>query len=134
MVWNVSSISNWALCDGNNGTPDLRNQFIIAAHSVNKSGITSQTGPTFNATTGALNESGQYEPGDVGGETAHQLTIAELANHNHTNGMGGNCESGGQSQSAPQNTGFTGGDNYHENRPPYYALALYHENCLIEEI
>ena len=102
ILWSGTSVpSGWALCDGQNSTPDLRNTFVVGAHSVSKSGITTQTGPTFNVTTGALNESGQYEPGDVGGETAHQLTIAELANHNHTNGMGGgNCESGGQSQSS----------------------------------
>ena len=76
--------SNWALCDGNNGTPDLRNRFIMAAHSMSKTGTSSQAGPTFDATSGAVNESGQYQPGDIGGSTAHQLTEAELASHDHT--------------------------------------------------
>jgi len=125
ILWSGTSVpSGWALCDGSNSTPDLRNRFVVGAHSVSKTGTTTQAGPTFDATSGALNESGQYAPGDIGGESAHQLTVAELASHTHSNGMGGgNCAPGGQSQSAPQSTGSTGGDNYHENRPPYYALA-----------
>jgi len=34
VLWNgnIASIPNtWALCDGNNGTPDLRDQFVVCA-------------------------------------------------------------------------------------------------------
>ena len=88
--------SGWALCDGNNNTPDLRNKFIVAANAAGDA-TTTQAGPTFNATTGAVNESGQYEPGDTGGETAHQLTIAELAAHNHS--LSNQIQGGGSSVS-----------------------------------
>jgi microcystin-dependent protein len=36
MLWSgsiVSIPSGWALCDGNNGTPDLRNRFVVGAGS-----------------------------------------------------------------------------------------------------
>ena len=131
IMWSGSSLpsSKWALCDGNNGTPDLRNRFIVAAHSISKSGTTSQAGPTFDATTGALNESGQYAPGDIGGEAAHQLTEDELASHDHTyaansaaSDYGGTNPAVGSPTSGT--TDPTGGDLYHENRPPYYALAF----------
>jgi len=131
VMWSGTTIpSGWALCDGTNSTPDLRNRFIVGANAASKTGITTQAGPTFNATTGAVNESGQYEPGDVGGEAAHQLTVAELASHNHGYN-GGNLKSL-QGDSAGNddyaNSGGTtssaGSDNYHENRPPYYALAF----------
>ena len=72
--------SGWAFCDGTNGTPDLRNQFIVAANSLGNAS-SSQAGPTFNVSTGVLNESGQYAAGDTGGSATHQLTIAEMPPH-----------------------------------------------------
>ena len=130
MFSGTTAPSGWAFCDGTNGTPDLRNRFIMAAHSMSKTGTTSQAGPTFDATTGAVNESGQYEPGDIGGEAAHQLTEAELARHRHTYNGGNFKELQGDSAGLDDyansggNTGRTGEDKYHENRPPYYALAF----------
>ena len=121
--------TGWALCNGSNSTPDLRNRFIVGAHSGAGNGTSATTGPTFSVTTGAL--SADYTPGNAGGETAHQLTIAELASHNHSGKLVNNSEksgTGGQTAAAigqpTTNTSSTGGDNYHENRPPYYALAF----------
>ena len=121
--------TGWALCNGSNSTPDLRNRFIVGAHSGAGNGTSATTGPTFSVTTGAL--SADYTPGNAGGETAHQLTIAELASHNHSGKLVNSSEksgTGGQTAAAisqpTTNTSSTGGDNYHENRPPYYALAF----------
>jgi len=121
--------TGWALCNGSNSTPDLRNRFIVGAHSGAGTGITSTTGPTFSTTTGAL--SANYTPGNTGGETSHQLTIAELAAHNHTadlyRGEGSSFAGGTSAQQQLNSAAATttvGGDNYHENRPPYYALAF----------
>ena len=124
MFSGTTAPSGWAFCDGTNGTPDLRGRFIVASQDMSKTGTTSQSGPGINANNGNLLLNQTYQPGDIGGENAHQLTVDELASHNHGGGMaGGNCAPGGQSQSAPSPTGSTGGDKYHENRPPYYALA-----------
>ena len=131
VMWSGTTIpSGWALCDGTNSTPDLRNRFIVGANDASKTGITTQTGPGFNVTTGAIDDT--YEPGDIGGEVAHKLTVAEMPQHNHTDSY--NVASQGQDQAglgsgdndntATQNSGSKGGDNYHENRPPYYALAF----------
>ena len=127
-VAGISTLTGWALCDGANGTPDLRNRFIVGAHSGAGTGITPTTGPTFSTTTGAL--SANYTPGNAGGETSHQLTIAELAAHAHgasrddviaaTTGAGTVRTVG----SGSIQTSSVGSDNYHENRPPYYALAF----------
>jgi hypothetical protein len=119
--------TDWVLCDGNNGTPDLRNRFIVGAHSGTNPGTTAQAGPGFNVTTGALADN--YEPGDFGGETAHQLTEEELASHGHTYAASrGGSDYGGANPASgsPSNgtTDDTGDDHYHENRPPYYALAF----------
>jgi len=118
--------TDWVLCDGTNGTPDLRARFIVGASD------NTGTGVTFNVTTGAL--SGTYGVGNTGGEVAHKLTVAELAQHNHTytsssspgpgQDMAGSGSGDAVNQSPSSTTGNKGGDNYHENRPPYYALAF----------
>jgi len=122
--------SSWKLCDGSNGTPDLRNRFVVGA-SVASGNY------AWNATTGTV--TGNYAPGNSGGEAAHKLTSAELASHTHpyrirTNGSGGGDTPIYGLTASPTDTGGlttdqftksnTGGDNYHENRPPYYALAF----------
>ena len=50
--------TGWALCNGANGTPDLRNRFIVGAGST-------------------------YSPKATGGEATHKLTTAEIPSHNH---------------------------------------------------
>ena len=114
--------TGWALCNGSNSTPDLRNRFIVGASVA--------TGNyAWDAQTGAV--TGNYAPGNTGGEAAHQLTIAELASHTHTYN-GGNLKSlagdgagaDDYANGANLNTGSRGEDDYHENRPPYYALAF----------
>ena len=121
----------WYLCDGGTygglKTPDLRNRFIVGANDVTKTGTTSQTGPGFNVETGEL--IANYTPGDIGGFTAHKLTIDEMPAHVHSQGYQGSISNGirgGSSGDVNQqvNTGSAGADDYHENRPPYYALAF----------
>jgi microcystin-dependent protein len=51
--------TGWYLCDGSNGTPDLRDRFIIGAGS-------------------------SYSVGATGGSTTHTLTTSEMPSHSHT--------------------------------------------------
>jgi len=81
MFSGTSIPTGWALCNGANGTPDLRGRFIVGAQSASKTGTTDQPGPGFNSSNGAI--ASTYEPGDIGGSTAHQLTEAQLASHDH---------------------------------------------------
>ena len=128
----AEALTGWKLCDGINGTPDLRNRFIVGAHSGAGIGINSTAGPTFNvSSTGVGVLSRNYTPGDTGGETAHKLTVAELASHSHLYNGGATKSLRGDSAGPDDvaegydlDTGSRGGDNYHENRPPYYALAF----------
>ena len=127
IMWSgaVSAIpSGWVLCDGSNSTPDLRSRFIVGASGDGSNNV------TFDANTGAV--SSNYSVGVTGGSVAHQLTVAEMPSHTHTEGV--NVNSSGQDQAgsgsgdndntATQNSGSTGGDDFHENRPPYFALAF----------
>jgi microcystin-dependent protein len=141
MMWSgsVASIpSGFFLCDGTNGTPDLRDRFVVGAGST-------------------------YAVGDTGGEASVTLTEAQLPAHTHTVSASGttssdgahshtvpNGNSGGGSvvilngntRSNDNNTATstagahthtvsvtgtaasTGSGNSHENRPPYYAIAF----------
>ena len=131
IMWSgtIASIpTGWALCNGSNGTPDLRNRFIVGAHSGAGIGTISTAGPGISTNT-ATNPN--YTPGNTGGETSHQLTIAELASHTHrfsqTNegvGGGGASVMDGPTSGTSFSPETIGGDQYHENRPPYYALAF----------
>ena len=100
--------SGWALCNGSNGTPNLRDRFIVGA-------------------------GGSYGVGSTGGENQHILTIDEMPSHNHTVAGGtasallqngtGYLEGSYSNTYTIQILDPTGNDQPHENRPPYYALA-----------
>jgi len=136
LMWS-GSIANiptgWYLCDGSNGTPDLRNRFIVGSHSGTGTGTVTQNGPSIRAVLGGINSN--YEPGDIGGLDAVKLTVAEMPGHTHTiteydtsqSLAGGNATAGFNKPAYSENTRTTsavGSDDYHENRPPYYALAF----------
>lgn len=126
--------SGWVLCNGSNGTPDLRNRFVVGAGST-------------------------YSPGNTGGLDKVTLSLAEMPSHFHQIGVvvakwGDNSNNRNfpdfNSTSYPDSdygsdatrwrTRYQGGSTYytgaspyngrtqgtttaHENKPPYYALA-----------
>ena len=51
--------TGWALCDGQNGTPDLRDRFIVGA-------------------------GGSYDVGDTGGAESVTLTVDQMPQHSHS--------------------------------------------------
>ena len=143
MMWSgaITAIpSGWALCDGQNGTPDLRGRFIVGASN----GEVTIDGARYN-----------YLVGDMGGRHKVQLTINEMPSHNHGGETNGGTTDGSHIHTIPvtsdtltidhsisgvtrarTGTGKTsndgahthtiqsqGGGGYHENRPAYYALA-----------
>lgn len=135
--------SGWHLCDGTNGTPDLRDRFIVAAGN-------------------------SYSPGHIGGSLTytptitvngsgtgvqvgyHTLTVAEMPSHNHRignmhlQGYPDNWDWPGQTFIVDGElwTDAAGGNQGHnhpivdyghvhsayasaiDSRPPYYALAF----------
>lgn len=124
IMWSgtVASIpAGWALCNGANGTPDLRSKFVVGAGST-------------------------YSPGATGGQASvtptitvdnHTLTTAQMPSHAHNvaqasnvgAGSAGYTDAGGQAYP----TGYAGGGQAHNHTasssavstlPPYYALAF----------
>lgn len=69
--------AGWAICDGTNGTPDLRGKFVIGA------------GGTYDLDDTGGSETASGTTGDAGGHTPtgtvedHTLTEAELPSHKH---------------------------------------------------
>jgi len=124
--------SGWHLCNGQNGTPDLRDRFIL----------------------GAMTESGI---GETGGQHEVTLTVDQMPSHSHSGktnstgshthelklASGGDLSGGGLdtyvdfnpqyytdltrsagSHSHTLTINSTGEGQAHENRPAYYALAF----------
>ena len=138
MLWSgtVATVpSGWALCNGTNGTPDLRNRFVVGAGST-------------------------YTPGNSGGADSVSLTADQMPSHNHaitgvslstiadhthnfgkssggsagsgSAALGSNASStsggttgngGSHTHTLSGNVSANGSGTAHENRPPYYALA-----------
>ena len=68
-MWNnrggASIPTNWALCDGTNGTPDLRDKFIVGY----------STSKAINTTGGSATASGSTD--------ATVLTTSQIPSHSH---------------------------------------------------
>ena len=132
--------SGWYLCDGNNGTPDLTNKFIIGADAddggVAKTSVTetaSQSGGskdaivvshthTFSATTSTIGDH-IHTISASGGEYA-----AGQQNHFTTDGVSvysrNTGAAGSHSHTVSGTTESSGSSGTNANLPPYYALAF----------
>jgi hypothetical protein len=96
--------ASWALCDGANGTPDLRNRFILGAGTgVGIAAPGSSGGSSTVTLAGTLAAGGDHtHPLAIDG---HALTVAEIPPHNHgdgiTDGGGGPAFNHGTIAAAP---------------------------------
>lgn len=104
--------AGWALCNGANGTPDLRDRFIVGA-------------------------GGSYSVKDTGGANSVTLTVKQMPSHSHTiNAKASDLAASWKNNSyffdfsqhynnpRSTTTEAEGGNEAHENRPPYYALCF----------
>lgn len=100
LLWSGAIVdipNGWQLCNGTNGTPDLRNLFVVGA------------GDTYN-------------PGDTGGTPGHDHTFTSDS-HYHDIGAGVAIASGDAFEDATTTKAVTGTTNAGSSFPPYYALA-----------
>lgn len=75
---------SWALCDGTDGTPDLRNRFIVGAgddYNPDETGGSTTAGGGGTIALGGAHT----HPLSIDG---HELTIDEMPSHHHSNGVG----------------------------------------------
>lgn len=118
-MWSGSAASipsGWALCDGTNNTPDLRDRFLVGSGST-------------------------YSIGDTGGSAdavvvSHNHSITDPGHaHTYVPASGRNVSDGGVSGALPgstttgsQTTGITinseGESGLGKNLPPYFSIAF----------
>lgn len=101
IIWSGAIVdipAGWVLCDGNNGTPDLRNRFIIGA------------GDT-------------YSVDDTGGSLVHTHPFTGDG-HTHTLPAGTDIVSGPGFDNESSSAAVTGTTDAGPNLPPYYTLAF----------
>ncbi|MBQ2870556.1 hypothetical protein IJE86_02520 [bacterium] len=110
IMWSGTTIpTGWKLCNGQNGTPDLRDRFIVGA------GSSYAIGAKGGASTVTLTAS-QIPP--------HRHLVHEYAGPVHTDKTNHRAHvNAGTNGGSSSYTGSIGGGQAHENRPPYYALA-----------
>ena len=107
--------SGWELCDGNNGTPDLRNRFVVGANT--STGDTTYPGLSVGASGGqkdAIVPNHTHPTSIDGGHV-----IPATAQTTFSYGGAGTYSSTIFSMSNPSN----GESETNKNLPPYYALA-----------
>lgn len=113
IAWMQSDIPDgWALCDGQDGRPDLQGWFIMGANDT-------------------------YPPGSTGGVSRVTLTMDQLPPHSHgmtvpntkhqgtegwIHGDGGDIWRSKDGSTYTTNTTSAGGGQAHENRPPFQAV------------
>ena len=140
IMWSGTTIpTGWSLCNGSNGTPDLRDRFIVGSgssytvgatggaasvtltttempshtHGHNFTGTAATAGAhTHNYNSRALDRG---KPGTSGArmwseDNNNTSTTTEAGGHSHTITLSGTINN-------------TGSGAAHENRPPYYALS-----------
>jgi hypothetical protein len=139
----IASIpSGWVLCNGSNSTPDLRNKFIIGAHS-------DTAGVAYSTITGSNTQSGGSKDATNVSHTHTATSVVTDPGHFHTvnlfySGSGGNypdiagftggagVSDEGTNDINTNTTGITvattnsteGSSGTNANLPPYYALAF----------
>lgn len=99
-VWSgaiVAIPSGWALCDGNNETPDLRDKFIVGAGD-------------------------SYAPAATGGTVTHAHNFTG-SGHYHDFIAGPHIAAGTNIDTQTNTGNATGVTDAGDTLPPYYALA-----------
>ena len=153
IMWSgtIASIpSNWSLCNGSNGTPDLRNTFVIGAHSDSSGAKTTVTGSatasggskdatlvSHEHTTDSIIETGSTTAKDLSGavtKISEGFNAQGTATGVFTKTNDGTNIITGSSSTSPV-SGFTMDVNHRHstdtqgsaatnaNLPPYFALA-----------
>ena len=140
IIWSGSAAAiptGWLLCDGTNGTPNLRDRFVVGAgstYAVNATGgaatvtLTTAQMPshahTVNINTGAMSANA------VHAHTVAGTMTPPFAQHGGGGAQNGDYTTGTTSSvnldhihNVNGNTGSAGSGTAHENLPPYFALC-----------
>lgn len=101
IMWSGSVASipeGWALCDGAQGTPDLRGRFVVGA-------------------------GGDYAPGDTGGADSVTLSESQIPSHNHTMDGAGAHSHTAAGNGSHSHSGTTSNSGGHSHTVPTYGAS-----------
>ena len=101
MIWSGAIVDippGWVLCDGNNGTPDLRDRFLVGAGST-------------------------YAVGASGGNLTHTHSFTSDG-HTHSLPAGADIQYGAGFNYISSPETVTGNTDATNHLPPYYSLAF----------
>jgi len=119
VIWSGSSASipsGWYLCNGSNGTPDLRNRFVVGATSTYAVGAT-------GGSADAIVVSHTHSVSDPG----HNHTVGIQTKTLDQNAGSASLAGAGTTATSTASTGIsissTGSSGTNANLPPYYALC-----------
>ena len=132
-IWSGSTLDipeKWQLCDGTNGTPDLRNRFVVGAgstYSVGATGGFTDSIVVSHTHTGTTNSTG-----------GHSHTFQQSAQRGGRARPFSNWDTVATNENWPTtsaglhthdlNINSSGSSGVNANLPPYYAL------CYIQQI
>ena len=144
----VASIpTGWALCNGSNGTPDLRDRFVIGARQddgvvakTNITGALTQTGGTKDAIVVSHTHTANVtDPGHghstrvsteangaadtTGGIMINNATVVNYSSFTGTPSNTAGQQVGGGTTGISVANASTGSSGDNQNLPPYYALC-----------
>lgn len=100
-IWSGAIVdipAKWAICDGNNGTPDLRDRFIVGAGST-------------------------YAPNDGGGDETHLHSFQSDGHFHDLPGDSEDVDGGAVRSKTTFNSVLTGNTDRSPSMPPYLTLA-----------
>jgi hypothetical protein len=131
MLWSgsIASIpSGWALCNGSNGTPDLRNRFIVGAGSTYAVDATGGSADAIvvSHTHTASSSSVVTDPGHTHAySTGIDLNFTGISHRagTPTNSGTTNSNTTGITVATSTTVNSAGSSGTNANLPPYYALA-----------
>lgn len=131
--------SGWVLCNGSNGTPDLRNRFIVGVHS-------DSAGVAYTTITGTNTQTGGSKDAIVVSHThtatvsdpghAHKMRYTDISNQQrdtpnlNDSAQGWDLTGFDGLNTSTVSTGISvsisteGASGTNANLPPYYALAF----------
>ena len=130
----AEALTNWAICDGSNGTPDLRDKFVLGVGSTANPSTASidDEGGTADAVvvdhshgagtlaTGDDTHTHQVRVGTAGGGGGGN--VSDRDSEQPGNYVSGQIEDDTHNHTVTGSTGSDGVSGVGKNVPPYYAL------------
>lgn len=125
IIWSGASSaipSGWYLCNGSNGTPDLRDRFVVGAGSTYSVGNTggSKDAIVVSHTHSATDSGHQH---DAPSGTINVFGTGSSGTTGKYNGSASGTRDLTSSSSANISVSTTGASGTNANLPPYYALC-----------